>query len=133
MDCSLIFYAARKTSLCEKTLRKGFAPLGVRVASSCFANSAQTLGERLCEAFGSHQIAVIIGGLDFTDDRSIVGIISRAAAGSHPELVRRLPHPDGGGYLLRAGSQLLLLLPDEPSRVETILRGTLADYMKTTV
>ena len=45
MDCSVIYYSARKTSLCEKALRRGTASMGLRLASSCFATDAKSLGE----------------------------------------------------------------------------------------
>ena len=62
MDCSVIFYSARKTSFCEKALRKCLAPLHLRISTACFANGARQLGERLIEAFSSNEICVVVGG-----------------------------------------------------------------------
>ena len=133
MDCSVIFYSARKTSFCEKALRKCLAPLHLRISTACFANGARQLGERLIEAFSSNEICVVVGGEGFSDDRSVTRIISNAAASSRPETVRRLPCRSGCGYLLRAGGQLLLLLPDEPESIEEILRGDVSDYIRNTI
>ena len=80
MDCSVIFYSARKTSFCEKALRKCLAPLHLRISTACFANGARQLGERLIEAFSSNEICVVVGGEGFSDDRSVTRIISNAAA-----------------------------------------------------
>ena len=133
MDCSVIYYAARKTSFCEKTLRRCLSPLHLRISSACFTNSARELGDRLIEAFGSCGVCAVVGGTDFSAGRSVVRIISNAAASSRPETVRKLPCGDGCGYLLRAGGQLLLLLPDDPARIEEILRGDLSDYIRNTI
>ncbi len=108
MDCSVIYYAARKTSFCEKALN-------------------------LIEAFRTNGICAVVGGMEFTDERAVTRIISNAAASSRLETVRKLPCTGGCGYLLRAGSQLLLLLPDDPGRIEEILRGDLSDYIRNTI
>ena len=63
MDCSVIYYSARKTSLCEKALRRGTASLGLRMASTCFATDAKSLGERLREAFQRGRVCFVAGGL----------------------------------------------------------------------
>ena len=65
MDCSVIYYSARKTSLCEKALRRGTASLGLRMASTCFATDAKSLGERLREAFQRGRVCFVAGGLGF--------------------------------------------------------------------
>jgi len=54
MDCSVIFYSARKTSFCEKALRKCLAPLHLRISTACYANGDRQLGERLIEAISSN-------------------------------------------------------------------------------
>ena len=133
MDCSVIYYAARKTSFCEKALNRCLSPLHLRISSACFANGAQQLGERLIEAWSTNGICAVVGGMEFTDERAVTRIISNAAASSRPETVRKLPCTGGCGYLLRAGSQLLLLLPDDPGRIEEILRGDLSDYIRNTI
>ena len=125
MDCSVIYYAARKTSFCEKALNRCLSPLHLRISSACFANGAQQLGERLIEALSTNGICAVVGGMEFTDERAVTRIIS--------ETVRKLPCTGGCGYLLRAGSQLLLLLPDDPGRIEEILRGDLSDYIRNTI
>ena len=134
MDCSVIYYSARKTSLCEKALRRGTASMGLRIASSCFATDAQTLGEKLREAFLRGSVCFVAGGLGFTDRRSVSGILANAAARSKPDLLRRLPNGDGDdGYLLRAGSMLLVLLPDEPEQLERMLGGRLNEFIRKSI
>ena len=134
MDCSLIYYSARKTSLCEKALRRSAASLGLRIASSCFANDPRSLGERLSEAFGRCGVCFVAGGLGFSDSRSLSRILSNGAARSQPDLLRRLPNENGDdGFVLRAGGQLLVLLPDEPEQIERLLGGKLSELIRSSV
>ncbi|MER2081599.1 MAG: hypothetical protein ABS876_08775 [Ruminococcus sp.] len=134
MDCSVIYYSARKTSVCEKALGRAAAPLGLRVAFIRFATDASALGECLREAFRQHAVCFVVGGLGFSDFRSVSGILANAAARSKPELLRRLPNPEGDdGFVLRAGGQLLVLLPDDPAQLEEMLRGKLSDFIKNSI
>ena len=134
MDCSVIYYSARKTSLCEKALRRGTASMGLRLASSCFATDAKSLGDRLREAFSRGRVCLVAGGLGFSDHRALSRILSNAAARSQPDLLRRLPNEDGDdGYLLRAGDMLLVLLPDEPDQLERLLSGRLSEFIRKSI
>ena len=69
--------------------------------------------------------------MEFTDSRSVRDIISHAAKDSEPSLCRKLRNESGDdGYLLRAGRQLLVMLPDEPEQIEAMMSGTTAAYIK---
>ena len=120
MDCTLILYAARKTSLCERALAKSLQPLNLRIRETVFSTAAKALGEQLRKAFSRDDICFVVGGMSFS-----------AAASSQPELVRRLKNPSGEeGLLLRCGRQHLILLPDEPEAIAETLKGTLGTYLK---
>ena len=132
MKCTIIYYSARKTSFCEKALKKAFSEMGLNLTSAVFATKRETLGDELKKAFEACNIVFTVGGLEFEDNRSVRDIISQAAAGSKPSLCRRLKNPQGDdGYLVRAGNQLLVMLPDEPQQIEIMTRGLLAEYIKT--
>ena len=112
----------------------GTASLGLRMASTCFATDAKSLGERLREAFQRGRVCFVAGGLGFSDHRSLSRILSNAAARSQPDLLRRLPNEDGDdGYLLRAGDMLLVLLPDEPDQLERLLSGRLSEFIRKSI
>ncbi len=131
MNCSIIYYSARKTSFCEKALKKSFSELGLNLSSAVFATRKDAFGDELISAFEQSDAVFTVGGLSFEDSRSARDIISQAAAGSSPELCRRLKNDSGDdGYLVRAGKQLLVMLPDEPGQIEAMMRGTLAAYIK---
>ena len=133
MDCTLILYAARKTSLCERALAKSLQPLDLRIRKTVFSVGAKGLGKQLRLAFSRDDICFVVGGMSFSDDRDIRSILAGAAASSQPELVRRLKNPSGeDGLLLRCGRQHLILLPDEPEAIAELLKDTLGKYLSTT-
>ncbi len=131
MNCSIVFYSARKTSFCEKTLKKSFAEMGLNLSSAVFATGKEALGDALMRAFENSDVVFTVGGLGFEDNRSIRDIVSQAAAGSDPALCRRLKNDSGDdGYLIRAGRQALVMLPDEPAQIEAMTRGALTEFIK---
>ena len=131
MNCSVIFYSARKTSFCEKALKKSFPELGLNFTSSVFAVKKDELGAALMKSFSENDVVFTVGGLEFGDNRNVRDILSQAAAGSEPSLCRKLKNDSGDdGYLIRAGRQLLVMLPDEPEQIQQIMSGALAGYIK---
>ncbi len=132
MKCGIIYYSARKTSLCEKALKRSFSEPGLNIGSAVFATKREELGRELIKAFNACDVVFTVGGLEFEDSRGIRDIISQAAAGSSPDLCRRLKNPQGDdGFLIRAGAQLLIMLPDEPEQIEMIMKGSLSGFLKT--
>ena len=131
MNCSIIYYSARKTSFCEKALKKILSETGLNFVSAVFTTKKEAFGDALIKAFEKGDAVFTVGGLEFEDSRSARDIISQAAASSDPELCRRLENAQGDdGYLIRAGRQLLVMLPDEPEQIEAITRGALSAYIK---
>jgi len=53
MNCSIVYYSARKTSLCEKVLRRRLPELGLTLHTAVFATGRESLGEALTEGFSS--------------------------------------------------------------------------------
>jgi len=131
MDCRIVFYSARKTSFCERALKKSFPELGLTISGVSFAIDANTLGAELMGAFRKCNITFIIGGLDFSDSRSVKGIVSRAVADSNIDECKKLKNENGeDGYVLRARNQLLVMLPDKPEQIEDIMQGPINRYIK---
>lgn len=131
MDCRIVFYSARKTSFCERALKKSFPELDLTLSGVSFATDAGTLGAWLVEAFRKCDLTFVIGGLDFGDYRSVKEIISRAVTDSSIDECKKLKNENGeDGYVLRAQNQLLIMLPDEPEQIETIMQGPINGYIK---
>ena len=131
MNCRLVFFAARKTSFCERALQKSFSELDLELVKTCFATDSEQLGVELTEAFKKLNVVFVVGGLGFDDEKGIKSIISRALCETPVNDCKKLKNEYGDdGYVIRAANQLLVLLPDEPAQIEEIMHGPLKKYIK---
>ncbi len=78
MNCRLVFFAARKTSFCERAFQKSFSELDLELVKTCFATDSEQLGNELTDAFKKLNVVFVVGGLGFDDEKGIKSIISRA-------------------------------------------------------
>lgn len=132
MDCKVIFYSARKTSFCERTLKKSFSQLSLGFIESTFANNSMDFGKQLISAFEKFNIVFVIGGLGIDGNRGIKNIISNALENTEFDDCYKIKNSQGeDGYVVKCGSQVLVLLPDEPAQIEEIMQGTLGRYILT--
>ncbi len=130
MDCRIVFYTAVKTSLCEKAVKKGCSAAGLKISGAVFATDRQGMGRQLCEALSMGDPVFLIGGLGFSDRRNAADILASAASNANVEELYRVETGGDDGYLLRAGDQLLVLLPDDPGQIEAALSGALGEYLR---
>lgn len=132
MDCKVIFYSAHKTSFCERSLRKSFSQLSLGFIESAFANNSKDFGKQLIDAFEKVNIVFVIGGLGIDGNRDIKYIISNALENTELDDCYKLKNSQGeDGYVVKCGSQVLVLLPDEPVQIEEIMQGVLGSYLST--
>lgn len=130
MNCKLVFFAARKTSFCERALQKTFSELDLELVKTCFATDSEQLGVELTDAFKKLNVVFVVGGLGFDDEKGIKSIISRALCETPVNDCKKLKNEYGDdGYVIRAANQLLVLLPDEPAQIEEIMHGPLKKYI----
>lgn len=130
MNCRLVFFAARKTSFCERALQKSFSELDLELVKTCFATDSEQLGNELTDAFKKLNVVFVVGGLGFDDEKGIKSIISRALCETHVNDCKKLKNENGDdGYVVRAANQILILLPDEPEQIESIMQGPLRKYI----
>lgn len=130
MNCRLVFFAARKTSFCERALQKSFSELDLELVKTCFATYSEQLGVELTDAFKKLNVVFVVGGLGFDDEKGIKSIISRALCETPVNDCKKLKNEYGDdGYVIRAANQLLVLLPDEPAQIEEIMHGPLKKYI----
>lgn len=130
MNCRLVFFAARKTSFCERALQKSFSELDLELVKTCFATDSEQLGNELTDAFKKLNVVFVVGGLGFDDKKGIKSIISRALCETPVNDCKKLKNENGDdGYVVRAANQILILLPDEPEQIETIMQGPLRKYI----
>lgn len=130
MNCRLVFFAARKTSFCERALQKSFSELDLELVKTCFATDSEQLGNELTDAFKKLNVVFVVGGLGFDDEKGIKSIISRALCETPVNDCKKLKNEnDDDGYVVRAANQILILLPDEPEQIESIMQGPLRKYI----
>lgn len=130
MNCRLVFFAARKTSFCERALQKSFSELDLELVKTCFATDSEQLGVELTDAFKKLNVVFVVGGLGFDDEKGIKSIITRALCETPVNDCKKLKNEYGDdGYVIRAANQLLVLLPDEPAQIEEIMHGPLKKYI----
>lgn len=130
MNCRLVFFAARKTSFCERALQKSFSELDLELVKTCFATDSEQLGNELTDAFKKLNAVFVVGGLGFDDEKEIKSIISRALCETPVNDCKKLKNENGDdGYVVRAANQILILLPDEPEQIESIMQGPLRKYI----
>lgn len=130
MNCRLVFFAARKTSFCERALQKSFSELDLELVKTCFATDSEQLGNELTDAFKKLNAVFVVGGLGFDDEKGIKSIISRALCETPVNDCKKLKNENGDdGYVVRSANQILILLPDEPEQIESIMQGPLRKYI----
>ena len=130
MNCRRVFFAARKTSFCERALQKSFSELDLELVKTCFATDSEQLGNELTDAFKKLNVVFVVGGLGFDDEKGIKSIISRALCETPVNDCKKLKNENGDdGYVVRAANQILILLPDEPEQIESIMQGPLRKYI----
>lgn len=130
MNCRLVFFVARKTSFCERALQKSFSELDLELVKTCFATDSEQLGNELTDAFKKLNVVFVVGGLGFDDEKEIKSIISRALCETPVNDCKKLKNENGDdGYVVRAANQILILLPDEPEQIESIMQGPLRKYI----
>ena len=131
MTGELIFYAARKTSLCERSLRKSFSELDLIADEAKFAANCKTLGELVVSSLKTNDIVFVTGGLDMGGESDSPSVFARAFADNPPLEMKRLKNSAGSdGYVFASDSQAIILLPDDPQQIENIMNGALRGFLK---
>ncbi len=133
MKCNLVFYLARKTSYCEKALKKALTEIDSELHTVCASTTPVMLGEKLTEALKTCNLVFIIGGLGFSGENRLSDVLSRALATTKVKIgdVRKLSNSIGknAGYLIRSGNQLIVALPDNPEELTAMLSPQLKAYI----
>lgn len=131
MKCHIVFYLARKTSLCEKALNKALSDTGFEATATLFAATPTQLGENLISSLSQCNVVFTVGGLYSTDSQGIENVLSSALSGCEPQEVKKLRNnlSDCDGYVIRKDCQLIVVLPDEPDEIAEFFEGPLKDYL----
>ncbi len=113
MKYNLIFYLSRKTSYCEKALKKALAPIGGEAHLITSATTPVELGAQVSRSLKLCPLTVIIGGFDSSLDN-----------------MRKLSAESGSeGYIVRDKNQILLSFPDSPEDITEMCSEELLEYI----
>ena len=132
MKYDLIFYISKKTSYCEKALRRALTKIGGEPHRITGATSPTELGAQVSHSLSICPMAVIIGGFGSDEDNNLATVLSRVFSNSTLNLdnMRRLSSESGeAGYIIRYKSQILLALPDSPEDISGMLTDDLLSYI----
>ena len=132
MKCDLIFYLAKKTSLCEKKIKELFANTVYQLNSVTASTTPDSLGMQLTDALNCVNLIVVVGGLRDNDVRAISNVLSKALANSSTNIIpKRLKNEVGDfdGYILRSGKQTIICIPDNPKEIENMLNENMFNYL----
>lgn len=132
MKCDVIFYLAKKTALCEKKIKELFSGTVYEVNSVTASTTPDSLGMQLTDALACVNMIFVVGGLRDNDVRAISNVLSKALANSSTNIIpKRLKNEVGDfdGYILRAGKQTIICIPDNPSEIESMLNENMFSYL----
>lgn len=132
MKYNLIFYLSKKTSYCEKALKKALTPIGGEAYLITSATAPVDLGAQVSRSLKLCPLTVIIGGFNSYDDDNLRTVLSRVFSNSPLTLenMRKLSADSGSeGYIIRDKNQILLALPDSPADVTQMCSEELLEYI----
>ena len=132
MKYDILFYKSRKTSYCEKALKRKLSEIKFNSNRIIAQVTPMNLGETLCESLTLCNLVVIVGGFSKNDDENLLTVLSRAlsSAGLTLNNIRKLKGAFVDGYIIKYNKQMILALPDNPSEIEFLLSDTFLDYLK---
>ncbi len=135
MKCDLIFYLARRTSYCEKALKKQLESLSLGLNVVSASTTPVMLGEKLMESLNRCNLVFIIGGLGFSGKNGLSDVLSKALGTTRVTIsdVRKLRNNLGKqyGYVIRCSKQMIVALPDKPEELSEMFSPALVNLIKT--
>lgn len=132
MKYNLIFYISKKTSYCERAIKKALCAIGGETHQITAATTPVALGEEVAHSLRICPLTVIIGGFQSMDDDNIETVLSRVFSNSSLTLenMRKLSAKSGAqGYIVRCKTQILLALPDSPDDITDMCGEELLSYI----
>lgn len=131
MKYDLLFYKSKKTSYCEKALKKHLGRANMETNRVISSVSPESLGQVLCESLTICSVVVIIGGFSINDSENIVTVLSRAMSNTGLTLnnTRKLRGVSQNGYMIKYARQMIISLPDDPCEIKAIVNDSFISYI----
>ena len=134
MKCDLIFYLARRTSYCEKALKKQLEKAGLGLNAVTASTTPVMLGEKLISSLNRCNLVFIIGGLGFSGKNGLSEVLAKALSATkvNPSDIKKLRNELGKqyGYLIRCGRQMIVALPDKPEELSQMFTPALTNCIR---
>ena len=111
MNTALIYYTAHKTGYCEASLRGSTEPLGVNICKVYASVTAKNLGENINTCLNEYKVLFIVG------EKEVV--------------CRQIKAENSRGYLMELEGKVIVILPDAPEKISTLVSAGLIEYLKT--
>ena len=131
MEYEIIFYHSGKTFEAERLLDRKLSGLHLTRRLYAAAVTPEELADQLSGCLSRCNIMVIIGGLD-GGQQSTDSILSMilSAQGDSLHCEKLLDEEDNPAYYICAEQQCILVLPDDPAVMETMLDKRLLSVLK---
>ena len=121
MEAGLLFYLARRTSSCQRVLKRSAGYFGTEIADVRFCVKAEDLNGSLAHLLKQYPAVFVVGSAPGTRPECAEPIFRTLRVplgeGGEPQGILRLPGAEKGGYLIESTSQAILLMPDDPYEV----------------
>lgn len=121
MEAGLLFYLARRTSSCQRVLKRSAGYFGTEIADVRFCVKSGDLNGTLAHLLKQYPAVFVVGSAPGTRPECAAPIFHTLhvplGADGEPQGILRLPGADKRGYLVESASQAILLLPDDPYEV----------------
>lgn len=133
MNCSIIFYMAHKTSYCETSLKNVLIANDIHIEYVYPSFSADMLAENINSACEKSDLIFVLGGLSKPENINTLTIISKGFNNLKPlPKVQEITNPLKGenGYLLTYFKQNIVLLPDDPEQIASMVSKKLVELIK---
>lgn len=125
MDAGILFYCSRRTSVCEKTIRRssGWFHLTLKEVRACTQEGRlnPNMAALLKEAGVVFVISEAAGNRPACSAPLFRTLRVPTGADGEPLGVLRLPGRETAGYLVESADRAILILPDDPGEILEML------------
>lgn len=137
MDCSIIYYIAYKTGYIQRSIKKKFDKTrDICITSTTAAVSTDDLCGKFSASIESAELIFVIGGLSAPEKNNVMTVLSEYFTEKDMEVTfnKKVVNPAGGkdGYLIKSGDKYIVVLPDEPEHIDSMLGSELMQNINIT-
>ena len=133
MEAGLLFYAARRTSVCQKLLSRTFGWFGVQITTVKVCMEESRINRSMAALLRSNRIVFLVGASEGGRPACAAHIFQTLKIPTdregEPRGIKKLRGPLVTGYLIESAHQAIVLIPDDPCEILEML-PTLCDRLK---